>query len=185
MSQVIPETYAVTIATWSPAFISGKMRRFRAVRPIRSFHDLGPNFVDWFDGDDEYYNKKGNTRTLALVQNTDEQGDRVLVAFHYLPMSTPVPMITADADGNVIGPPDWSDLHVVSMWTDVLGQEFSADEFRDDLPNQWKRMRGSPFREMLKPVIPFDVELYRLLGVDMPWMQPLDDFQAWLKEIKE
>ena len=128
------------------------------------------------------YVASGDARTLLLVENTDEDGDRVWVMFDYFSTGTglTVPYITIPA--NDPGPSPWVDPYAVSMWEDLLKQDPEDERFWSEIPETHNRMKLVSFQRAPSPLPVHDVEIYRLFGVPMPWTYSLDDFMIWLKE---
>lgn len=188
MSKIIPEEYAVTVATWSPITVDGQNHRFRAVRPIQSFADLGELLVFWFDDQEQWDSEEGDGHTLLLIENTEEAGDVILGAFfsrlgesQSVFPQPPQRVSTAEDEPEI-----WADPYIVSIWVDVLGLPLTS------LSASVSNYEGIDFDRAIggghppmHPVLLPGAEIYTMLGVRPPWSQTLETFLAWLEAQEE
>lgn len=184
MSDIFPEDRALTIATW-PSYISdGEVTHLRAVVPLRSFKGLSRCYSYWLTEKDWLDFKTVNESVIYLIENSASHGDTILGAFMYFSPNSPSCQIISNWRGRVHHMPV---AHQVSFWISVLGQSFEIDPETGSTQSSYfpdlKDLSAEEQRKLLPldPALVYDMSIFELLGLPLPWFQDYDTFMGWVK----
>ena len=191
MSQIIPEEFAVTIARWPAIQVEGEEYHVRAVRPLKPFSGLGEpwgGISSWLTEEDWDFVKDGSDRPILLIGRSNGK-DIVMTGLFSIPDS-PSGNFPTVVPGDNSNPPDWYNPFYLSVWVDVLWLGEPSDEYWEAL----QAFSGSEIVSAMEtkkkllfethPVMVFDVSIYKMLGVEPPYLMVQDLFMAWLEEVR-
>ena len=191
MSRIIPEEYAVTIARWPAITIGDEVHHIRAVRPLKPFSGLGEpwgGLSSWLTEEDWDFVKDGSDRPILLIGHSGGK-DIVMTGLFSIPGS-PNGNFPTIVPGDNSNPPDWYNPFYLSVWVDVLGLGEPSDQYWEELYAFSGSAVVSDMETKKKllfethPVMVFDVSMYKMLGVELPYLMAQDSFEAWLEEIR-